>query len=78
MPLLDTIDLVVSALFEAAEEDAATGGPDLIRRIFPVVATVDELGYRRIGTDEVEERVRAYLSRQEEAATHSSTTDEKS
>lgn len=78
MPLLDAIDLVVSALFEAAEEDSATGGPDLIRRIFPVVATVDELGYRRIETEEVEERVRAYLSRQEGTADRSSSKEAES
>ena len=38
----------VEALFDAAEEDVATGGPDLIRNIFPVVATVTATGYERI------------------------------
>ncbi len=35
----------MQALYEAADEDAATGGPDLMRGIFPVVATVDERGF---------------------------------
>ena len=34
------IDLALAALFQAADEDSATGGPDLIRKIFPVVATI--------------------------------------
>ncbi|MHB8190055.1 MAG: proteasome subunit beta [Ferrimicrobium sp.] len=42
------IELAVSALFEAAQEDSATGGPDLIRGIFPVVAVVDASGYQRV------------------------------
>ena len=36
----EAIDLVVHALYRAAEEDSATGGPDLVRGIFPVVATI--------------------------------------
>jgi proteasome beta subunit len=47
------IDALVEALYDAADEDAATGGPDLIRGIFPVVATVTEEGYRRLPDAEV-------------------------
>ncbi|MGH3441804.1 MAG: proteasome subunit beta [Nitriliruptorales bacterium] len=42
------VRLAVSALFDAAEEDAATGGPDLIRRIYPIVAVIDGDGYREL------------------------------
>lgn len=45
---IEAVELVTKALFEAAQEDAATGGPDLIRGIFPVVATVGEDGYHRV------------------------------
>src|SRR6202521_5084799 len=31
----DAVDLALRGLFAAADEDAATGGPDLVRRIFP-------------------------------------------
>ena len=44
----------VSRFFAPAvgiDEDAATGGPDLVRGIFPVVATVTAGGYRRINAD---------------------------
>jgi proteasome beta subunit len=44
---------LVEALYDAAEEDAATGGPDLIRGTFPVVATVTAEGYQRLSDQEV-------------------------
>lgn len=43
----------VQALYDAADEDSATGGPDLTRRIYPVVSTVTSDGYRRLSDDEV-------------------------
>jgi proteasome beta subunit len=43
----------VQALYDAADDDSATGGPDLQRRIFPVVAVVTADGYRRIPDDEI-------------------------
>jgi proteasome beta subunit len=43
----------VQALYDAADDDSATGGPDLFRRIFPVVAVVTEDGYRRIPDNEL-------------------------
>ena len=47
------VDVLVEALYDAADEDAATGGPDLVRGIFPVVATVTADGYRRVADDEL-------------------------
>jgi proteasome beta subunit len=43
----------VHALYDAADDDTATGGPDLARRIFPVVAVVTEDGFSRLSDDEV-------------------------
>jgi proteasome beta subunit len=43
----------VQALYDAADDDSATGGPDLTRRIFPVVAIVTADGYRRVPDDEI-------------------------
>jgi proteasome beta subunit len=45
--------VAVEALFDAAEEDSATGGPDLIRRIYPIVALIDGDGYRELPDDDV-------------------------
>jgi proteasome beta subunit len=38
----------VQALYDAADDDSATGGPDLTRRIFPVVHVIDASGGRRL------------------------------
>ena len=55
-PSLDragAVALVLETLFVAADADAATGGPDPTRDIFPVVAEIGAQGYRRIGDDEL-------------------------
>lgn len=49
----DCVTVTVQALYDAADDDSATGGPDLTRRIFPVVSVVDADGYRRVPEDEV-------------------------
>jgi proteasome beta subunit len=43
----------VQSLYDAADDDSATGGPDLTRRIFPVVSVVTADGYRRLPDEEV-------------------------
>ncbi len=57
------IELAINALFQAADEDAATGGPDLVRGIYPVVATITADGFTRLGDEEVASRFRALLDR---------------
>ena len=47
----DAVLAVVQALYDAADDDSATGGPDLTRRIFPIIATITDDGFRRL-TDE--------------------------
>jgi proteasome beta subunit len=59
----DAVELGVRALYEAADEDSATGGPDLVRGIYPIVATVTAAGYERIEEAEVAERFAGLLSR---------------
>ena len=49
----DCVTATIQALYDAADDDSATGGPDLTRRIFPVVAVVTAEGYRRLSDDEV-------------------------
>ena len=43
----------VQALYDAADDDSATGGPDITRRIFPVVHVITEVGGRRMTDSEV-------------------------
>ena len=46
---------LIQALFDAADDDAATGGPDVARAIYPVMFAVTSEGVRRFGTAEVAE-----------------------
>jgi len=40
--------IALEALYDAADDDSATGGPDIARGIFPVVAVTDAAGVRMI------------------------------
>ena len=53
LDLAGAVEVVVQALYDAADDDSATGGPDLTRRIFPVVPVITAEGGRRIPDDEV-------------------------
>jgi proteasome beta subunit len=55
---LEAATACVQALYDAADDDSATGGPDLMRGIFPVVALVTDSGYRRLSDQEVGDIVR--------------------
>lgn len=52
----ETVDLAITALFEAADEDSATGGPDMVRGIYPVIATITSEGFTRVPDEEIAER----------------------
>jgi proteasome beta subunit len=54
---------IVQALYDAADDDSATGGPDLARRIYPLVTAITEDGFKRFGDDEVSGIVRAIHER---------------
>jgi proteasome beta subunit len=58
-----TVELAVQALYEAADEDSATGGPDAVRGIYPTVATITAAGFERIAESEVAERFAAVIAR---------------
>ncbi len=55
MPVSDAVLASVQALYDAADDDSATGGPDLTRRIFPVIATVTADGFRKLPEAESEQ-----------------------
>ena len=52
----ETLDLAIHALFTAADEDSATGGPDLVRGIYPTIATITADGFHRVDEPEIAER----------------------
>ncbi|MEU8542804.1 proteasome subunit beta [Streptomyces sp. NPDC048717] len=55
--------LVVQALYDAADDDSATGGPDLARRIFPIVTVITEEGFRRLTEEESSALARSVTER---------------
>jgi len=57
----EAIELAVAALYEAADEDSATGGPDVVRGIFPLVAVVTADGFAPVEDSEVAERFAAVV-----------------
>ena len=61
--LQDALAIVAEALWDAADEDIATGGPDLIRKIFPTLYTITEEGVAEIPEATVEALYRDLISR---------------
>jgi proteasome beta subunit len=53
MPADDAVLCCVQALYDAADDDSATGGPDLARRIYPVATVVTADGFRRVSDAEM-------------------------
>jgi proteasome beta subunit len=49
----ECVTAVVQALYDAADDDSATGGPDIARRIFPVVHVITAEGGTRMPDAEV-------------------------
>ena len=47
------IELACRALWEAAEVDSATGGPDLQRGIYPIVATISADGWKPVSESDL-------------------------
>ncbi len=61
-----TIELAIHSLYEAAEEDTATGGPDAVRGIYPVIATITADGFERIADQDVADRFEALIERRKQ------------
>lgn len=57
------LTLVVQALYDAADDDSATGGPDVARRIYPIVTVITDEGFRRLNDTESSEIARSILER---------------
>ncbi|HLS04192.1 MAG TPA: proteasome subunit beta [Actinomycetales bacterium] len=62
------VELAVQALIDVAEEDAATAGPDPVRGIWPLIATVTARGYMEIADDEIGEKVDVILAQRQDQA----------
>jgi proteasome beta subunit len=61
LTLDEGLKVAVEALIDAAEDDAATGGPDSMRRIWPIAMTVTADGSQDVPEDSVVAAVDAVL-----------------
>jgi proteasome beta subunit len=57
----DAVRVSLEALYDAADDDSATGGPDMARGIYPVVASVGPGGVRMLADDELAPMVQAMV-----------------
>ncbi len=69
-----TVDLLIRSLFVAADDDSATGGPDSMRGIYPIVATITADGYAEVPEPEVAERFAAIVNEYTDGDTPDVTT----
>ncbi len=56
------VRVAVEALYDAADDDSATGGPDLVRRIFPVIMLATAEGVSRVPDEQVGELAEAVVA----------------
>jgi len=57
----DAVLVCMQALYDAADDDSATGGPDLARQIYPVVAVITADGFRQLTEAEAGEFAQAVV-----------------
>ena len=57
------LQVAIEALYDAADDDSATGGPDLVRGIYPTAVTIGAEGAVEIGEDRIAEIARAVIER---------------
>jgi proteasome beta subunit len=61
------LNIVIEALWDAADEDSATGGPDLVRGIYPLVVIIDAEGYRELSDEAVAAHVESVIAERRHA-----------
>jgi proteasome beta subunit len=61
-PVGDCVRALVEALYDAADDDSATGGPDTIRAIYPIVVTIDAEGAVMLPAEETAEVAEAVVA----------------
>jgi proteasome beta subunit len=61
--------VAVEALYDAADDDSATGGPDLVRGIFPTAVTIGADGAANVPEQRIAELAREVIERRSRAET---------
>ena len=66
---------VVEALYDAADDDSATGGPDLVRGIYPTAVVIEAEGAVEIAEQRIAELAREVIESRSRADTFGTETD---
>ncbi|ALG84849.1 proteasome subunit beta [Gordonia phthalatica] len=67
----EALSVAVEALYDAADDDSATGGPDLVRRIFPTAVRVSAEGAVVVDEQEIADAAEAVIARRRAASSES-------
>ncbi|TGD86278.1 proteasome subunit beta [Mycolicibacterium sp. CH28] len=57
------LKVAVEALYDAADDDSATGGPDLVRGIFPTAVTIEADGAVEVAVDRISRLAREVIEK---------------
>ena len=71
----EAVKIAIEALFDAADEDVGTGGPDLMRGIFPNVVSITEAGMTEVEEDTLRRLFEELIAERIERPTESHTVD---
>jgi proteasome beta subunit len=63
----DALALAALAIYEAADNDPSTGGPDFVRNIFPMIVTLTAEGFRELDQDTAAATFRSINDRRAES-----------
>ena len=55
--------VAVEALYDAADDDSATGGPDLVRGIYPTAVAIEAAGAAEVAAERIATIARAVIDR---------------
>jgi len=61
----ESIDIAIRALYDASEEDSATGGPDVIRGIYPIINVIRKEGILEVSGERIKGIVESLLEQYE-------------
>jgi proteasome beta subunit len=66
----EAVKIAIEALFDAADEDVGTGGPDVMRGIYPTIAAISSEGLVEISEDEIAGLFQELMSERSEQMIH--------
>ncbi len=61
LPEDEAIRIAISALYDASEEDSATGGPDVIRGIYPNISVIRKEGLVEVSDEKIKSVARSLI-----------------